>query len=354
MRCKAPIVSLHFKRPEHSRQALLSLYQNEGAKDSELFIFCDGARNEREELQVQQVREVVRSQQWCGKVHIIERERNLGCFQNTVSAVTEICEKYGRVIFVEDDSLLSPYFLNYMNDALERYEYEPQVMHISAYLWPLKNQILAPFFLRSTNVWTFATWQRAWSQYHTDATSLLDKICFAGLEQAFSFDGMRNYVELLENEARGNIDDWSIYWAAIVFLNGLSLYPNCSLVKNIGFDGTGFHYVTSTSVYDTTLSQEGITNFPTVFQEDEVARQKFIEFFKSIQPRKGTVWERIIHKIKLKRFLRFMLVKPSSYKKVREMNLKAPIVSLHFNRPEHSRQSLLSLSQNEGAEDSEL
>ncbi len=118
----SPIAFFTYKRPEHTRQSLESLTQNEGAEQSELFIFCDGPKRPEDQEGVRQVREVVRSKQWCGNVLIVERESNMGCANSIISGVTEVCEKYGRVIVLEDDLVLSPFFLDYMNKALELYK----------------------------------------------------------------------------------------------------------------------------------------------------------------------------------------------------------------------------------------
>jgi dTDP-glucose pyrophosphorylase len=86
--------------------------QNERADQSELFIFCDSAKKPEDEESVEQVRALVRSQQWCAKVHIVEQKCNVGLADSIISGVTDICQKYGRVIVLEDDLVLSPYFLD--------------------------------------------------------------------------------------------------------------------------------------------------------------------------------------------------------------------------------------------------
>src|SRR6476646_9630624 len=119
---KAPIGFFTYKRPEHTLRSLQSLAQNEGAAQSELFIFCDAPKELEDEPFVKQVKDIAKSQQWCGKVQIIERENNLGCANSIIRGVTEICEQYGRAIVVEDDLVLSSFFLGYMNKALEKYQ----------------------------------------------------------------------------------------------------------------------------------------------------------------------------------------------------------------------------------------
>src|SRR3989304_5243769 len=108
---KAPIAFFAYKRPEHTRRSLESLSLNEGAEASELFIFCDGVRGPEDEKTVEEVRSLVRSRKWCGKVNIIERDKNLGLAKSVIAGVTEIEGRYGRIIALEDDLVLSPHFL---------------------------------------------------------------------------------------------------------------------------------------------------------------------------------------------------------------------------------------------------
>lgn len=294
---KAPIAFFAFKRPDHTRRALESLAQNEGADKSELFIFCDGARRADEQISVEQVREVVRSKQWCGKVHVIEQKENMGLARATISGITEICNQHDRVIVLEDDSFLCPHFLNYMNDALEKYQAEPRVMHISGYMWPLQSELPETFFLRLSATWGWATWQRAWQHFDPNEEALLARIQLNKFGQEFSLNGAKPYLELLEKQARGEIDSWSIRWYASIFLNkGLSLYPKQSLVKNIGHDGTGTH-CGITSVFDTSLYQDKILFFEDTIEENPKVINDLAEYFESLKPRRGSLLERGTHRL---------------------------------------------------------
>jgi GT2 family glycosyltransferase len=298
---KAPIVSFHYKRPDHTLRALKSLSENEGADQSELFIFSDGAKNESEEPLVQEVRRIAKSRLWCGKIHIIERPYNLGLFENITAAITEICNLYSRVIVLEDDSLLSPYFLNYMNNALNKYEDCPEVMHISGYTWPVKTDLPESFFLRIPNVWTWGTWQRAWQHYRVDPTYWLQKIYDQGVAGEISYGGMRPYVQQLEQTLKSKTrNSWAIYWLPAVFFNGLALYPKQSLVQNTGFDGTGVNYQSFTSIYDTVIYQANIVQFPNIIQENKEAKAAFIQYFHDTQPKKTPLLERGLYRFRKK------------------------------------------------------
>ena len=59
------------------------------------------------------------------RVHIIEREKNYGLARSIIDGVTTQVNAYGRTIVLEDDLVTAPYFLQFMNSALEMYKDEP-------------------------------------------------------------------------------------------------------------------------------------------------------------------------------------------------------------------------------------
>ena len=264
MSCNAPIAFFAYKRPEHTRKSLESLYQNKGAESSDLFIFCEGTKRIEDEEAVRQVRQVVRSKQWCGNVHIIEHEKNMGCANSIIYGVTKICEEYGSVIVVEDDLLLSPYFLHYMNSALELYKNEPKVMQISGHMFPIKfassqeDSIFLPF----TTSWGWATWQRAWQHFDPDMKGYEQLKLNKNKRYKFDLNGSFAYFNMLQFQLTDKIDAWDIRWYLSVFvLDGLTLFPKKSLVANIGFDGSGTHCRESLSL-DGEMTHDKILSMP--------------------------------------------------------------------------------------------
>ena len=148
----SPIALFVYNRPHHTRKTLESLMANAELSDSPLYVFCDGAKRKKDIPLVQATRELIRSYE-LDNATIIEREENMGLANSIITGVTELCNKYGRVIVVEDDLYLSPYFLKYMNTALDTYEEYDAVMHISGYLFPVRGQLPDTFFYRATSCW---------------------------------------------------------------------------------------------------------------------------------------------------------------------------------------------------------
>jgi len=281
----APIVLFVYNRPQHTLKTLEALMQNELAEKSELFIYCDGPKPnaKKEDLdKIDAVHTIILKKQWCKKVHIIKAEVNKGLANSIVAGVTEIVNRYGKIIVLEDDIVTSKGFLRYMNEALNLYENEPKIMHIGSYL-PYTNsykKIPETFLSRFMSCWGWATWKSSWQRANFDARELYEQLNNPKVRYDFNLEGVLNFHEQLENNINGSIHTWAIKWFASIFLcNGLCLYPSHSLTKNIGFDGTG----ENCNLLDV-KEREGGRDFIKVskikIEESSVGKQYFKRFYR--------------------------------------------------------------------------
>jgi len=280
----APIVLFVYNRPWHTKQTIEALQKNELARDSELFIYSDAPKNKKVEKQVKEVRNYIKTISGFKKVTIIERDKNYGLAKNIIEGVTEIVNKYGKIIVLEDDLITSPYFLRFMNEALNFYENEEKVMHISGYMYPINNEGLNDvFFIKPTSCWGWATWKRAWKFFKKDVDFYL-KVFTKKIIKDFNLNNSYDYFSQIVDNKKGKIDTWAIFWYASVYLRGgLSLHPKESFVKNIGFDGTGA-YCGKSDVFNVELKSDFDIKFTTKIEEDLEARKRLEEFFRKIRP----------------------------------------------------------------------
>jgi hypothetical protein len=238
----SPIALFTFKRPEHTRRTLESLMQNPEFTESPLFIYCDGARNDAEAVQVKETRLLVRNWSHPNKT-IIERDRNWGLANSIIAGVTDLCERFGKVIVVEDDLIVSPVFLDYLNSALAYYADEPKVMQISAHMFPVSIQsqydaVMLPF----TTSWGWATWDRAWKYFDPSMSGYEKLKADRVLRRKFDMDGAYPYFQMLKRQSLGKVNSWAIRWYLSVFLqDGLTVHPCHSLVQHVGYDSTATH-----------------------------------------------------------------------------------------------------------------
>ena len=238
----APILLFAYNRPEHFRRTLDALKTNELASESDLFIYSDGARPGDEE-QVCEVRRIARQTSGFQSVFVVERSKNMGLASNIIDAVTDIINRCGKVIVLEDDLITSPYFLRFMNDGLTVYQNNPEVMNVQAHVLYTKNVLPETFFIHFINSWGWGTWKRAWDMFEADGTKLLNQLQARSLTHRFDFDGKYPFTRMLQRQIEGKNNSWAIRWNASVFLcGGLSLNAGRSLVKNIGTDGSGTNF----------------------------------------------------------------------------------------------------------------
>ena len=236
----APILLFVYNRPEHVRRNIQALLKNELAAESELFIYSDAAKDETSQAAVKEVRAFIRSIQGFKKITITERAENWGLARSIIDGVTTQINRYGRVIVLEDDLVVAPHFLQFMNDALETYRDEERVGHIQACDFTHDPSLPDTFLIKWTGSWGWGTWDRAWKHFNADGKALLTERESRKLTYTFDFNGKYGYTRMLRRQIEGKNNSWAIRWNASLFLKGiLSLNVGKSLVQNEGFDGSG-------------------------------------------------------------------------------------------------------------------
>ncbi len=254
----APVVLFVYNRINHTHKTVLSLSKNEHACDTDLIIFSDDARSKDNKESVDEVRAYLNTISGFRSIHIYYRPYNFGLAKSIIEGVSQVLKTYNRIIVLEDDLVTSPYFLTYMNQALNKYENDDRVASIHGYVYPIKSALPETFFLRGADCWGWATWRRGWKVFNPNGQFLLDELKKQDLINEFNFNGVYSFSNMLERQIKGVNDSWAVRWHASAFLaNKLTLYPARSLVHNIGVDGSGVHCDKS-NTYDVFLSSTPI------------------------------------------------------------------------------------------------
>ncbi|MEM6803131.1 MAG: hypothetical protein AAF696_17125 [Bacteroidota bacterium] len=285
----APIALFVYNRPEHSLKTLKAIQANPESSSSILYIYADGARKNaspKEKENIATLRKMIRSQKWCAEVVIREADENQGLAASIVKGVGEVLEQHGKIIVLEDDIVGSSGFLSYMNRALDQYEHEEKVMHISAYMPDIKRAALpSTFFLRFMSCWGWGTWKSAWDKYIPDSHYLLERLLSERELESFNLGGSIKFHNYLKGNLDGSKNSWAIKWfSSIYFSGGLCLSPRQSLVQNIGFDGSGTHYNTAVVKRDPMLVEKPIDQLDIdrsqKIEEHFEARKALAHFYK--------------------------------------------------------------------------
>lgn len=264
------------------------------AADSRLFVFSDAARTPKRLPAVELVRDYIRTIGGFSAVTVIEQSWNLGLAESIIDGVTDLTKEFGRVIVIEDDLVVSPFFLQFMNDGLNVYADDERVASVQGYMFPVGKSLPETFFLKDPGCWGWGTWERAWRLFEKDGSRLRREINQRGLKHAFDYDGHYDYSGMLDDQIKGRNSSWAVRWYASVFLeNRLTLHPGRSLVQNIGKDGSGTHDGT-TDLFDVSLSSEPIRVNTIPVEESAIARDAMIGYLSSIR---GAGFEAAIKRI---------------------------------------------------------
>jgi hypothetical protein len=276
----SPVAFFVYKRPAHTIRVLEKLANNMLANQSDLIVFSDAAKEKEDRDAVDEVRKIVKKAKGFKSVEVIERSQNKGLADSIIDGVSEIMNKHKKIIVLEDDLLTSPFFLKYMNAALDLYEEETEVISIHGYLYPLQGMVPNTFFIKGADCWGWGTWQRGWNLFERDSSKLLTEIKKRNLIHDFDMDGWVNNVRMLKKQNKGKINSWAIRWHASAYLqNKLTLYPGKSLIKNIGFDISATH-TADNNYFGVNLSFEPINIQKIPPLENLEMKTAIIEFYK--------------------------------------------------------------------------
>ncbi|MBQ8889695.1 MAG: glycosyltransferase [Bacteroidaceae bacterium] len=291
----APILLFTYNRLHHTCRCIESLLKNSLAKESDLFIYSDAAKDEAGKPAVEEVRRYIHSLQGFKQITIIERDENWGLARNIIDGVTTQVNKYGKVIVLEDDLVVAPFFLQFMNEALEVYKNEPKVGHIQACDFTQDTTLPDTFLIKWTGSWGWATWERAWQHFNPNGKELLQELEQRKLTYTFDFNGKYGFTRMLRRQIEGKNNSWAIRWNASLFLKDiLSLNVGRSLVQNEGFDGSGTNCggggLYASNLHLSRLDVQKIS--PIV--EDKKARQVFVRYY----ARTNSFWAKAVRRIK--------------------------------------------------------
>lgn len=301
----APIILFCYNRPWHVEQTLIALSKNELANQSVLYIYCDGPKENATEEQINNIkktREVVKKEKWCKEVHIIEAEKNKGLADSIIGGVTDVVNKYGSCIVLEDDLVSSPYFLKFMNNSLNFYKDYPSVFSVSANRPPLSKMQIPDDYqfdvfvcLRSYST-GWATWKDRWDRIDW-SMDLFDKYkTNKSITEALSRLG-DDFAPMMQMQEDGKIDSWAVRFGFMHFVHhAVAILPCNSYVTNIGFDGTGTHSGTVQSLYENDLSLCAVTpRMLDVIYEDKRIINAFYNVYTYT---KRPLWKKIINRVR--------------------------------------------------------
>jgi GR25 family glycosyltransferase involved in LPS biosynthesis len=241
----APVALFAYNRPKHLARTLRYLADNVLAKETVLYVFCDGAKKNASAealAPIADTRAVLQQSDWntkFAKVIVIQQEINIGLANSIIQGVTQVVNQHGNIIVLEDDLITSPHFLSFMNDALKLYEKESKVLSIGACNFFAKPDGNATtFFTSIPDCWGWATWQNRWQLFNADGAFLHAALKAKNLMSTFNLEGAYPFERMLQQTIAGKVSSWAVRWYAVSLLHDkINLYPTHSLTNHIAGEG---------------------------------------------------------------------------------------------------------------------
>lgn len=299
------ILCFGFDRPMHLERMLNSLEKNHESIDSDVYICIDGPADGTD-LEMHSKTVEVAKKNWNFKsTKLILREKNLDCRTNIINTITELFKTNDRLIILEDDLVLGPNFLSYMNAALHKYLNKKEMWCINGYSYPQLNFKSGSSVSKYVSPWGWGTWSDRWEIFVNED---YDKKNFISSlsendRKKFNVENLYDWEDIIVKNELGKISAWDAYWYQAVFMNkGFTLYPNKSHIRNEGFDGTGMH-CSSTNDWITPINMSITKRYPNKIKLNKLYIFNTLIFYRYYV---------------LKRYLRFHKSKFSSFKNFRK------------------------------------
>jgi len=290
----SPICLFVYSRLPETKQTVESLQRNMLASESQLFIFSDGAKSSNSIADVDAVRQYIRTISGFAGVTIYESEVNKGLANSIISGVTQIVNRFGRVIVLEDDLLLSGNFLCFMNEALDFYENKKKVLNVSGYSftlnYPAGYKYDVAFSLRFAS-WGWAIWKDRWELIDWELKDYAS-FCWNVLKLLKFSRGGSDLCQMLYRQMNGKIDSWAIRFDYHHYkYDYLDVFPVVSKVQYNGFNTEATHTVKKCDTYDTLLdsSDQFAFSFADDIRMDASIRRQFYNHY--------SLWSRLRDKI---------------------------------------------------------
>lgn len=246
----APVAMFVYNRADNARQTLEALMRNTLASQTDLFVFCDGGRDEKSWKAVNFLRRMLREMREDAlKNHrlrsftLVEREKNIYLEENILQGIAQVMKDHDRIIVLEDDIVTGPYFLQWMNEGLDMYKDNPRVMHIAGFTHLSLPQGVEGkdfYFTPHMSGWGWATWRDTWQAHFRHFENREQALEGFSTQQIKEIEYDGEFPCLKHLDARPI--PWDVCWEiAIKKAEGLCLTPCRTLVKNVGlYNGTHF------------------------------------------------------------------------------------------------------------------
>lgn len=241
----APIFVTVYNRIEHLRKCINSLKECDLANETVLYISSDAPKYVQDEEIIREIREFIHSITGFKQVIPFCHKTNIGLHDAYFFGINYIFEKHDKIIFLEDDIIVAPDFLKFVNDGLIFFENNPKIFAISAFSFSIfYNHNLndsRTYFTNRYSAWGCGIWKKKLLQipeYSLEdlRLSLKDKKFIKKID-SIGIDLYPSLLSSVDHRKMLTLDFLTTYH--LVRSDLFCVSPYVSKTFNIGNDGSG-------------------------------------------------------------------------------------------------------------------
>ena len=241
----SPILIPTLCRYEHFKNCIESLLKNTGVNQTDLYVALDYPKKPSHFNGYELIKNYIESINGFKSVNVIKRESNFGALPNFYRAMDEIFEKYESLIYIEDDLIFSPNFLDFTNKGLTKFKDDKTIFGVCGYSFNgQKIKFSDNNYYRqgiSLPVYGLGIWKDRMESYKNIYTrsfaikKIINPISLFKILGHSASTFLFLLVTIFKKETFSD-STGSIY---MFFENKDVIQPTISKVKNLGWDGTG-------------------------------------------------------------------------------------------------------------------
>ena len=246
----APVIMLTMNRFEHFKRCIDSLSRCSGAEYTEVYLGIDYPSKPEYQEGYEKICKYIDHIHGFKKLHIFKREHNFGGTPNNLDLVKRVKEKYDRYIFSEDDNEFSPNFLEYMNEGLERYKGNNDIIAICGYLLTWNTDFDNCMYTYNKNIFPAKNFNAVgvgrWFSKESSVsgnlytkTRVLNSTWLTIKTMLYGYTlTISRYIYQIHRTSEMPDVGRRLYCA---FNNKFCIFPTISKVRNWGYDGSGLN-----------------------------------------------------------------------------------------------------------------
>ena len=276
---KIPIVIFAYNRPSHFKRVMIAL-QNNKIKNK-IYLFLDGPKNNNDKILQ---KDILGSITKVGKfnkfgnrqIKVFRNIKNLGLAKSVLKGLDKVSKIHKSFIVLEDDVIPYSNMVPFFSKCIKTYEKEKKVAALCGYQFinfEKKSKVLQTKILKHFIPWGWATWSKNWKDFRKNSLQTLNKK---------NYNKIPKFIQSLKKNLikKGNSKNyWSLGFMTYNYIvNKYYIFPNNSLVKNIGFDGSGTNSLVTNDLYVLEKNVKKIKyNKVLINKSDEIKQEKLLK-----------------------------------------------------------------------------